>query len=281
MCAGCVLALAPGVQHDLDAIGPRLAANADDDAGELLRALDYGDRGELSARVAVARAQSRTERCNALARLRAWRTQAEALALLDPPIARLDRSGADPSAGETLCDYAALLEFEGRLDEAAAMLGDAERLARASSDLTLLGAVLQVRAVCNHPLGRLQAAAADYDAARRLHPRSRGEEAEGSFEEAGLARHWRDLGRFAESIELAETAIAAARARGRDRVVAHTQLILALRVQLGRAARQALRHALHWIETTVLPNVPAEFRDSFLNRNPINRAVVAASRRLS
>lgn len=360
---------------------------------------------------------------------------AEALALLDPLIARLDRSGADPSAGETLCDYAALLEFEGRLDEAVAMLGDAERLARASSDLTLLGAVLQVRAVCNHHLARLQAAAADYDAARRLYPRSRGEEAEGNFEEAGLARHWRDLGRFAESIELAEAAIAAARDKGRDWVVAHTQLILALTwVQLGQAARaqrllsairtdmpsnrfgallhraeleryqgrpmrpvleealkaadqvarrermrwaaqlrlcaeinadeavetaericaeaqargiwstalpalaqwadalrragraseaaeraarlvetlqsrspvalyapeyrwiahrafaaagdaaaarEALQHALHWIETTALPNVPAEFRDSFLNRNPINRAVVAASRRLS
>lgn len=210
------------------------------------------------------------------------RSLAEALALLDPPIERLDRSGADPSADETLCDYAALLEFEGRLDEAVAMLGDAERLARASSDLTLLGAVLQVRAVCNHHLARLQAAAADYEAARRLYPRSRGEEAEGNIEEAGLARHWRDPGRFAQSIELAETAIAAARAKGRDRVVAHTQLILALTwVQLGQAARQALRHALHWIETTAPPNVPAEFRDSFLNRNPINRAVVAASRRLS
>jgi tetratricopeptide (TPR) repeat protein len=47
------------------------------------------------------------------------------------------------------------------------------------------------------------------------------------------------------------------------------------------AADAALRRGVHWINEVALPNVPAEFRDSFLNRNLTNRALVtAASRRL-
>jgi hypothetical protein len=46
------------------------------------------------------------------------------------------------------------------------------------------------------------------------------------------------------------------------------------------AARTALERAVRWIDNA-LPNVPAEFKDSFLNRNPINRAILTtASRRL-
>jgi hypothetical protein len=46
------------------------------------------------------------------------------------------------------------------------------------------------------------------------------------------------------------------------------------------AATAALAQAVDWINTTALPNVPDEFKDSFLNRNPVNRAILtAASRR--
>ena len=38
----------------------------------------------------------------------------------------------------------------------------------------------------------------------------------------------------------------------------------------------ALQRAKNWIMQTALPNVPDEFKDSFLNRNPINRAVLQA-----
>jgi len=42
----------------------------------------------------------------------------------------------------------------------------------------------------------------------------------------------------------------------------------------------ALKRAVEWIEQSALPNVPDEFCDSFLNRNPVNRAVITlASRR--
>jgi tetratricopeptide (TPR) repeat protein len=45
------------------------------------------------------------------------------------------------------------------------------------------------------------------------------------------------------------------------------------------AARAALERAASWIANTALPNVPDAFRDSFINRNPINLAVLAAARR--
>ncbi|MGE5338755.1 MAG: hypothetical protein ACM3PU_13060, partial [Gemmatimonadota bacterium] len=47
------------------------------------------------------------------------------------------------------------------------------------------------------------------------------------------------------------------------------------------AASAALRRGADWIRDTAAPNVPDEFRDSFLDRNPVNRAILTtASRRL-
>jgi DNA-binding SARP family transcriptional activator len=40
------------------------------------------------------------------------------------------------------------------------------------------------------------------------------------------------------------------------------------------AATQAADRAVRWIEEQALPNVPVDFRDSFLSRNPANRAVL-------
>jgi tetratricopeptide (TPR) repeat protein len=45
------------------------------------------------------------------------------------------------------------------------------------------------------------------------------------------------------------------------------------------AANDVLRRAANWIEHTALPHVSPFFRDSFLHRNPVNRAVLAAARR--
>ncbi len=45
------------------------------------------------------------------------------------------------------------------------------------------------------------------------------------------------------------------------------------------AADAALRDGFEWIAQRALPQVPAEFRDSFLNRNPVNRDLLAAARR--
>ena len=46
------------------------------------------------------------------------------------------------------------------------------------------------------------------------------------------------------------------------------------------AALDALARAAHWVRAVALPNVPDEFRDGFLHRNPVNRAVLAAASRL-
>jgi DNA-binding SARP family transcriptional activator len=42
-------------------------------------------------------------------------------------------------------------------------------------------------------------------------------------------------------------------------------------------AAHALRRAVHWIERIALPQVPALFRQSFVERNPINRSILAAA----
>jgi DNA-binding SARP family transcriptional activator len=43
-------------------------------------------------------------------------------------------------------------------------------------------------------------------------------------------------------------------------------------------ARDALRRGVAWIEQLVLPELPAGFHDSFVHRNPIHRALLAAAR---
>lgn len=46
-------------------------------------------------------------------------------------------------------------------------------------------------------------------------------------------------------------------------------------------AREALRLGVQFIETAALPKVPAEFRESFLHRNPTHRALLTAATRRS
>jgi tetratricopeptide (TPR) repeat protein len=41
----------------------------------------------------------------------------------------------------------------------------------------------------------------------------------------------------------------------------------------------ALARGAQWVRRVALPNVPEEFRDSFLTRNPVNRALLAAADR--
>jgi DNA-binding SARP family transcriptional activator len=45
------------------------------------------------------------------------------------------------------------------------------------------------------------------------------------------------------------------------------------------AADAALRRGVEWIHDVALPHVPSEFRDSFLDRNAVNRAIVTMARR--
>ena len=47
----------------------------------------------------------------------------------------------------------------------------------------------------------------------------------------------------------------------------------------GDEAMMALARGAHWVRRTALPNVPEPFRDSFLQRNPTNRALLAAADR--
>jgi hypothetical protein len=46
------------------------------------------------------------------------------------------------------------------------------------------------------------------------------------------------------------------------------------------SARAALRTARDWVMRTALPTVPGAYRDSFLNRNPVNRAILTTAGRV-
>ena len=47
----------------------------------------------------------------------------------------------------------------------------------------------------------------------------------------------------------------------------------------GDQALMALAQGAQWVRRTALPNVPAAFRESFLQRNATNRALLAAADR--
>jgi hypothetical protein len=47
----------------------------------------------------------------------------------------------------------------------------------------------------------------------------------------------------------------------------------------GDQALMALAQGALWVRRKALPNVPDAFRDSFLQRNPTNRALLAAADR--
>lgn len=92
VCAGNSLSLAAAVEHDLDALGPRLIDDPDAAAGELLGEIDYGDCAELHDWVQIAREQWRTARRNALAEIAAG---LEAQGRIAPALAYAQRLAAD------------------------------------------------------------------------------------------------------------------------------------------------------------------------------------------
>lgn len=61
-------------------------------------------------------------------------------------------------------------------------------------------------------------------------------------------------------------------------LIAHRALLAAGDID---GARHALDRAVGWIRDVALPNVPVEFQDGFLHRQPINMAVAAARARSS
>ena len=48
----------------------------------------------------------------------------------------------------------------------------------------------------------------------------------------------------------------------------------------GESGDAVLRSTVDWIQQTTARHVPAEFRDSFMHRNPVNRDLLAAASRL-
>jgi uncharacterized protein with PIN domain len=86
---------------------------------------------------------------------------------------------------------------------------------------------------------------------------------------SALAR-WREQQGFLPTLHVADCYPPRAAAIGRDILLA-----------CGDAdqAAQLLAAAVAWIRETALPQVPEAFRESFLDRNPVNRALLTAESR--
>jgi hypothetical protein len=91
-----------------------------------------------------------------------------------------------------------------------------------------------------------------------------------SGDRASAVARWNDLQRFLATLHATDCYPPRAAAIGRDILLA-----------CGDAdqAAQLLATAVAWIRETALPQVPDAFRESFLDRNPVNRALLTAESR--
>ena len=84
---------------------------------------------------------------------------------------------------------------------------------------------------------------------------------------ASAAERWDELEPLLVTQRATDLYPATAAAIGRD--------IFLARRDPDRAAA-CLARGVEWIQKNALPQVPEAYRDSFLNRNPVNRALLAA-----
>jgi tetratricopeptide (TPR) repeat protein len=281
---------------------------------------------------------------------------AEALAIIEPHRALVEREGDARLRGRFWADYAYALNAVRRLRDAAFALQQAIDNAQALGDLAELATLTSNLATVKGNLGR-------YDEALALAHRALALQTElGAVDgpEGGVVRTYVGLycsaaGRYREALEHLDAAIDCftrdkqamwialasnhkaqvlidlgqfARARqtlayepSPVRVVQARGVAVAARLErlLGHPAGPQLSHALaslqpgdlyyaeawwiaaqvfeangdgdhqllalargaQWVRRVALPNVPDEFRDSFLLRNPVNRALLAAADRAS
>jgi tetratricopeptide (TPR) repeat protein len=85
------------------------------------------------------------------------------------------------------------------------------------------------------------------------------------------AARWREIEPLRRTLQPADCYPPIAAAIGRDIVLAHGDRSEAARL---------LQSAVSWIKGTALPHVPEAFRDSFLHRNTVNRALLTAVSRM-
>jgi DNA-binding SARP family transcriptional activator len=250
-------ALRPVAHHrQVRAEAESLLARAADDAGRALAlealaslandAFEFaGGLEHLRALRALPAGAVAPERAMTLARLEATALaqsghQTAAFACLAPFVTSARRDPAAAGHAALLADHAVLLIAVERHREARESLIDAERGARANDDAATLYTVLCNLAWCRYCLGELRRSTEHYEEARRVHVRMGGDLPPQSKHDMGLARQYRELGRFDQALALVDRTVDEQRAAGNLAVLTMSTCERAnLLLRLGQGARGA------------------------------------------
>jgi DNA-binding SARP family transcriptional activator len=170
---------------------------------------------EVSAKQQLANAMARQGRAPA------------AVTLMEPMLVRLD-SGVDPAlARQVLADFAFLLEYCDRRRDAIAWREKLIEQLTAASDWSVLHVALTDQALSIYYLGEIEPSLAFYERARSLHERLGAGKGWSLLDDMAMAGHYRELGRFAESLQLTQDTLAAMRSGAFDTWIYNTENDLA------------------------------------------------------
>jgi DNA-binding SARP family transcriptional activator len=163
---------------------------------------------------------------------------ADAIALMEPLLARVD-SALDPLlARQVLADFAFLLEMGDRRREAIAWRDKVIEQATAANDWSALHVALTDQSLSIYYLGEIEPSLALYERARSLHERLGEGKGWSLLDDMAMAGHYRELGRFAESLQLTQDTLEAMRRGAFDAWIYNTENDLAnAYVLLGQTQR--------------------------------------------
>jgi DNA-binding SARP family transcriptional activator/tetratricopeptide (TPR) repeat protein len=195
------------------------------------RALEEANRAgevelEISAKQQLANAMARQGRAG------------DAIALMEPMLARLE-TGVDPLlARQVLADFAFLLEHGDRRREAIAWRDKVIEQATAANDWSAMHLALTDQGLSIYYLGEIEPSLALYERARSLHARLGEGKGWSLLDDMAMAGHYRELGRFDEALHLTHDTLAAMRRGGFDAWIYNTENDLAnAYVALGQTQR--------------------------------------------
>jgi DNA-binding SARP family transcriptional activator len=170
---------------------------------------------EISAKQQLANAMARQGRAG------------EAVALMEPLLAQLERHVDPQFARQVLSDFAFLLEHNDRRREAIAWRDKVIEQATAASDWSALHVALTDQSLSIYYLGEIEPSLALYERARALHARLGEGKGWSLMDDMAMAGHYRELGRFSESLQLTHDTLAAMRRGGFDTWIYNTENDLA------------------------------------------------------
>jgi len=179
---------------------------------------------------------------------------AAAIELMQPLLEHLENRVDPMLARQVLSDFAFLLEHGDRRRDAIAARERVIAQATAASDWSALHVVLTDQALSIYYLGDIETSLALYERARALHERLGEGKGWSLLDDMAMAGHYRELGRYAESLRLTQETLVAMRQGGFDAWIYNTENDLANAYLLLGQTQRALN------AMTPLPDVPGWVR---------------------